>query len=420
MPRQLPWKGGAGSRTQTTKPPVRPSRPTRILDDIDDDLFEGAALASASNRVKDRTRATSGSDNSLPEPYNEELTPRSKRSRTKDPKERPPSSSSPPLADYALPRSEPMRKGVSKFDLRDDEWMMVEDEFLDTAKLFTKHLHIAEYDRLKETIEAKKRELALARPVVAGAERSAEGALRAKAKAQEIRQKQAIRDVFASQGDSSEDDISSDRRRLNQTASTTVQPQPRLFSKVPSDTDSDDLDARRLPKAKPTAAASASKPTAPIPKPTTPIAKPTAPSSPPRVPNPTTSTFARPALPPAPKPSRPRPNASRMTPFDMLDEYTPPPPSSARTQASTPQAAKPRAQPTPSPRTSQPTTRNPPQPLRSQDITDDWSPVPGSSTTSKEALARMAKRKAERAKGTAEKGEKGGSAQLDDMPTFLF
>jgi hypothetical protein len=32
----------------------------------------------------------------------------------------------------------------------------------------------------------------------------------------------------------------------------------------------------------------------------------------------------------------------------------------------------------------------------------------------------MAKRKAERAKGTAEKGEKGGSAQLDDMPTFLF
>ena len=418
MPRQLPWKGGAGSRTQTTKPPVRPSRPTRILDDIDDDLFEGAALASASNRVKDRTRATSGSDNSLPEPYNEELTPRSKRSRTKDPKERPPSSSSPPLADYALPRSEPMRKGVSKFDLRDDEWMMVEDEFLDTAKLFTKHLHIAEYDRLKETIEAKKRELALARPVVAGAERSAEGALRAKAKAQEIRQKQAIRDVFASQGDSSEDDVSSDRRRLNKHASTTVQPQPRLSSKAPSDTDSDDLDARRLPKAKPKATASASKPTAPI-------AKTNAQSNLPPVSSPAASSFARPALPPASKPSRPRPSASRMTPFDMLDEYTPPPPSSARTQATTTQgsttrAAKPRTQPTPSPRTSESTNPNPQPPRRSSDITDDWSPVPGSSTTSKEALARMAKRKAERAKGTAEKGEKGGSAQLDDMPTFLF
>lgn len=410
MPRQLPWKGGGGNRTQTTKPPVRPSRPTRIPDDFDDDLFEGAALASVSNRVRDKARATSGSDNSLPEAYNEASTPRSKRSRTKEPKERPTSSSPPALADYASPHFEPMRKGVSKFDLRDDEWMMVEDEFLETAKLFTKHLHIAEYDRLKETIEAKKKEVALARPVVAGAERSAEGALRAKAKAQEIRQKQAIRDVFASQGDFSEDDVSSDRRRLNKPASTTVQ--PRLSSKVPSDTDSDDLDALHLPKAKPAATASASKPTAPI-------AKPNAQSNLPPVSNPAASSFARPALPPASKPSRPRPNASRMTPFDMLDEYTAPSPSSARSRSS-PQAAKPRAQPTPSPRTSHPTTPNPPQPRRCPDITDDWSPVPSSSTTSKEALARMAKRKAERAKGTAEQGEKRASAQLDDMPTFLF
>ena len=412
MPRQLPWKGGGGNRTQTTKPPVRPSRPTRIPYDFDDDLSEGAALASASNRVRDKARATSGSDNSLPEAYNEASTRRYKRSRTKEPKERPTSSSPPPLADYARPHFEPMRKGVSKFDLRDDEWMMVEDEFLETAKLFTKHLHIAEYDRLKEAIEAKKKELALARPVVAGAERSVEGALKDKAKAQEIRQKQAIRDVFASQGDSSEDKVSSDRRRLNKPASTTVQ--PRLSNNAPSDTDSDDLDARHVPKAKPAATASASKPTAPIAKPNAPIAKPNAQSNLSPVSNPAASSFARPALPPASKPSRPRPNASRMTPFDMLDEYTAPSPSSARSRSS-PQAA-----PSPSPRTSGSTTRNPPQPRRSSEITDDWSPVPSSSTTSKETLARMAKRKAERAKGTAEQGDKRASAQLDDMPTFLF
>jgi hypothetical protein len=419
MPRQLPWKGG-GSRTQTTKPPSRPSRPTRLPDDFDDDLFEGAALASASSRGKDKTRASSDSDSSLPKPHNSESPPRSKRSKTQDPKEQPTSSSPPPLVDYALPHSEPMLKGVSKFDLRDDEWMMVEDEFLETAKLFTKHLHIAEYDRLKETIEAKKTELALARPVVAGAERSAEGALKEKAKAQEIRQKQAIRDVFASQGDSSEDERCSDRRRPT---SKTVK--PRLSSKVPSDTDSDDLDARHLPKSKPTAPASASKPPAPV-------TKPAVQSNPPPIsaPAPAPPPFARPALPTAAKPSRPRPNASGMTPFDMLDEYTPPTPSGRKTRAPTTQDVQPRSQSTSSshssPRTSEATTPKKPTQARrrSLDTTDDWDPTPGSGTTRKEVLGRIAKRKAERAKGNPDqanqKKKEKTSTQLDDIPTFLF
>lgn len=38
----------------------------------------------------------------------------------------------------------------------DDKWRMVEDEFFTTARLFTAHLHLAEYNRLKK--EAAKRE----------------------------------------------------------------------------------------------------------------------------------------------------------------------------------------------------------------------------------------------------------------------
>lgn len=35
----------------------------------------------------------------------------------------------------------------------DDQYIMVEDEFLHTAQLFTRHLHQAEYDRIREQIE---------------------------------------------------------------------------------------------------------------------------------------------------------------------------------------------------------------------------------------------------------------------------
>jgi hypothetical protein len=37
----------------------------------------------------------------------------------------------------------------------DDAWVMVEDEFLSTAKLFTQHLHHAQYQQLKKLIRAK-------------------------------------------------------------------------------------------------------------------------------------------------------------------------------------------------------------------------------------------------------------------------
>jgi hypothetical protein len=418
MPRQLPWKGGGGgSRTQTTKPPARSSRPTRIPNNFDDDLFE------TSSRGRDKAKATSGSDGSLPERHDEESPPRHERARTKDPKERRPSSSPPPLADYALPHSEPMRRGLSKFDLRDDEWMMVEDEFLETAKLFTKHLHILEYDRLKETIEAKKKKVAQARPVVAGAERSAEGALKEKAKAQEIRQKQAIRDVFDSRGDSSEGDVSSVRRRRNKPTCTTAQPRlpsSKASSATDTDTDTDDLDARRLPNPQPTA------PAAPAPKPPAPTTTPTAahPSRQPapNAPPPPPSSFPRPAplgLPTAPTPRKGRPRP-RTTPFDMLDAYSPPPPppSSARNPSATAaQAAPPHTAETAEPTAPSPRPRRRPS---------DGIVAASSSSSSREALERRAKTRAERAKGgTKTEGAGGGGGggkpqQHDDIPTFLF
>ncbi|GAB7350718.1 hypothetical protein MBLNU459_g1273t1 [Dothideomycetes sp. NU459] len=55
---------------------------------------------------------------------------------------RTPSTSPPP----APPEQQPMREGYAE----DDIWMMVEDEFHSTAKLYTSHLHHREYQRLKK------------------------------------------------------------------------------------------------------------------------------------------------------------------------------------------------------------------------------------------------------------------------------
>lgn len=66
-------------------------------------------------------------------------------------------STSPPLAP---PDQQVMREGLAY----DDIWMMVEDEFYATAKLYTSHLHHAEYQRLKK--QAVERETkAILRPV---------------------------------------------------------------------------------------------------------------------------------------------------------------------------------------------------------------------------------------------------------------
>lgn len=419
MPRQLPWKrnGGGGSRTQTVKPPSRLQKPTRIVDDIDDDFFAGTVLANDSDG-KGKARAVSDSGNSLLDLPTSPSTPRTKRTNTSKLERRAPLSSSPPLADYALPHSEPMRKGVSKFDLRDDEWMMVEDEFLETAKLFTRHLHIAEYDKLKESIEAKKKEAEAARPVVAGAKRSVEGMMKERAKVQENKQKKAIRDVFASQGDLSEDERASYRSRSSKHPAAGAKSQSTVNK--PGDTDSDDLDAPRPPK----------------PKASAPVFEP-APRSQPaarQISKPAPSSFAKPAL-PSTTAARPRARASRMKPFDMLDEYAPPKLDEKPAQFTTSlretlrsSASKPRSQSTSfnhfSPQASQATETRSIRPRRSVDLLDDWGSSnhgggAGAGGVSKEVADRIAKRKADRGKesdGTVKRR----ATKLDDIPTFLF
>ncbi|KAF1930997.1 uncharacterized protein M421DRAFT_418488 [Didymella exigua CBS 183.55] len=413
MPRQLPWKssGGGGSRTQTIKPATRKTKTAATSDDVDDDFFDGTVSAGSSKdkgEGKSKAKAASDSDSSLPEAGPSPHTPKSKRT---EPKERAHSSSPPPLADCAPPRDEPMRKGVSKFDLRDDEWMMVEDEFLETAKLFTRHLHIAEYDRLKERIEAKKKDAGVARPVVAGAKRSVDGAMKERARIQESRQKKAIRDVFASQGESSEDDRASCRPEPSNVPSITARCPPP--TNEAQETDSDDLDAPRPPKPK-------------EPSPTTlTVAKPLPATRPrpayPQKPKPAAESFVKPSLPATTAPARPRARPSRMTPFDMLDEYTPPT-FDTRNPPATPRD-DPRSQSTSSAhsssQTSETTTTRTVKPRRSIDLLDDWGSLKDTIGISKEVADRIAKRKIERAKegdATAKKRV----TNLDDIPTFLF
>lgn len=63
-----------------------------------------------------------------------------------------------------------MREGFS----HDDIWMMVEDEFYSTAKLYTSHLHRAEYQRLKKLAVEREAKTTL-RPVDIREKMSVEG-----------------------------------------------------------------------------------------------------------------------------------------------------------------------------------------------------------------------------------------------------
>ncbi|KAF1968642.1 hypothetical protein BU23DRAFT_540904 [Bimuria novae-zelandiae CBS 107.79] len=198
--RQLPWANkGASSKTQAK--PSLAKRP--VLSDIDDDFFDGTVLGSSwkGKRREDAQR----SDDELPE-----LPCTSKRiSRKSGEPSRGAqllSSSPPPIAaDLPPPKTVYMLTGIDKFDLRDDEWMMVEDELLQTAKLFTQHLHLAEYETLKAKME-EHRKAATARPVVADAKLSVEGQFKLKAREQAQNQKKAVREAYSRRGDSSEDD----------------------------------------------------------------------------------------------------------------------------------------------------------------------------------------------------------------------
>jgi hypothetical protein len=426
MPRQLPWaKKSGGSRAQIKPASSQQTTRSHNATDTDDGFFDGTVLAS-------RTGRSDESDNDLPGLPAEPSTPRTK-ARAKDAlrKKREGSSSPPPVNDLEQPFVEGMHRAASKFDLRDDEWMMVEDEFLETAKLFTRHLHIAEYERLKATIEEKKKEAAnIARPVVANAKRSTTGAMKEKARVQELKQKKAIRDVFASKGEeednkeeqtmpSSRSNLVSTFRSLSNNATVACKGTPGTFAAQDSDNDSDDLNAPRL-SAKPPCRAT-----------TTPtlarrgsiVGGQDSASPDPRPSNP---TFAKPAPPKAV--AKPRSRLGRATPFDMLDDWDPKK-SKASSQSLLEQPAK-----------TQNTSRSPslsghsqpPAPLndrgdakvrRSTISFDEDVPIRNHSSNdsggvSKETTDRLAKRKAQREKDEKERKRK--AAKLDDIPTFLF
>ncbi|KAI8936209.1 hypothetical protein NX059_006637 [Plenodomus lindquistii] len=424
MPRrQLPWASKAGpSRTQTktaTKAPRNPAKKLRVRSDIDDDFFSGTILAS---NKKGKERAVDPDDDDLSDLAVESKTPRTNLLRRGPRSEdRAPSSSPPPIADIDKPTVEPMRKGVSKFDLRDDEWMMVEDEFLETAKLFTRHLHIAEYERLKETIEAKKKEAEIPRPVVPNAKLSSDGATKERARVQEKRQREAIRDVFASQ-DEDEENLPSTRASFGRPV------RPNILS----DSDGEDLDAMKPPPRR--ALLRKPEPTAVLPHPTTelpptpstsrPTPRPTSLSTASSKANPSPGTTPAPSFkkPAAPLPTtKPRTRPARATPFDMLDEYIP-----KKTTA----VSKPKEEPT-SPTLKTParvsfsetstTIRTPTSTKSARSIDmDDWGggKTPSSVRSGNDVADRLAKRKADRDK--ADEEEKHKTVKLDDIPTFLF
>jgi hypothetical protein len=409
MPRQLPWLNNGGGGLTQVKQPAKPRAATTLPSDSEDDFFDGTVLATSSKGKGKASWRDEDSAGELPDLSADPSTPRTK-SRTKDAtrKKRAPSSSPPPIADVVQPQTEYMRQGVSKFDLRDDEWMMVEDEFLETAKLFTRHLHIAEYEKLKERIEAKKKEQVQAvRPVVAGAKLSADGVVKKKAEVQAKRQHKAIRDVFALQKDEDEAEEQVVSLRRNDKSTPKQPPRPALSY----ETDSEDLDASIPPAKKSTSRPSAAKPTSTIASSSTTGPKSALPTAPTQKPASITPSFAKPALPAA----RPR-GIARKSRFnvDMLDDYVPPvnrgssndeskmPPSTipARNRMATPLS---------------PTTPVrvllPVKAAEKKPIDEGWG-----SGLSKETAERLAKRKAEREKGRDGKKK---SMKLEDIPTFL-
>jgi hypothetical protein len=363
MPRQLPWVNA-----------IPKSPRARVASEIDDNFFDGTPLETT-RKGKERAHSSSQYLDS---------------GHCKGT-----SLSSPPVADLSSPRPEYMHTGVSKFDLHDDEWMMVEDELLETAKLFTRHLHIAEYKRLKQSIEQKKQ--TDARPVVAKATVSAETATKEKARMQTERQREAFRDVFALLDDSDKPPIMS----------------------APVDTDSEDLDAPLR-----SSRSIVSRPTALNPG-TSSFSSISNPSSSQIVNRPSLS-LVKPSLAQPETMSRVKGSSThRATPFDMLDDYM--------TQAC---RLKPVAA-AKSERAEQPIWINN-VPLqskaidnlcrvsnghkklrRSHQLIDDWSSekTHGNSEVGKETPDPLAKRTVRREENRSEKRKAG---KLDDVPTFLI
>ncbi|KAK4973227.1 hypothetical protein LTR66_011238 [Elasticomyces elasticus] len=133
MTRTLPWAKGTDTKTKS-KPERSAKRQRAQTPNLDDDLtISGVSTPGHRPRVRSGTR-----------PSHDRYTARVNDSLPA----RTPSTSPPP----APPDEEFMRDGYAA----DDMWVMVEDEFLETAQLYTQHLHHAEYQRLKKLAKAQK------------------------------------------------------------------------------------------------------------------------------------------------------------------------------------------------------------------------------------------------------------------------
>lgn len=132
MPRKLPWLEAAKEKKVNT---------------------EKARSSLAPNDGRD------GSPGDLVDANLNSLRPQTPKKRERKPAARTPSTSPPP----APPDVEYMQEGFEA----DDIFMMVEDEFLSTAKTFTQHLHHAEYVRFKKLAKSRGADVlnAIQRPV---------------------------------------------------------------------------------------------------------------------------------------------------------------------------------------------------------------------------------------------------------------
>jgi hypothetical protein len=384
MPRQLPWV-----RTATKHQPQPAKSP--VASDIDDDFFDGTLLAT-DKKSKGRALSPGGSSDT---DDRHARNPRKKRAL----------SSSPPAAESSAPRTENMRTALSRFDLRDDEWMMVEDDLLETAKLFTHHLRVEDYKIIEQGIEAKKKGIATipaaVRPVVAGATLSTEGTLKEKARVQSEKQRRAFRDVFTSRDEDDEHQAS---------ARTQAAGRPSVLP-ASSDTDSDDLDAPLRPSR-----SMAQRPTTLNPRSSAPpMSMPIGPQAAER-PKP---SFVKPI--PVSQISAPRLKHSsghRAMPFDMLDDYLP----KANRSAAAAASAEREEQTTPFTETLLPSRSNDKparridvkkRPRRSTQLLEEWDA--GKADEGTEAINTQRRHTKEKSSGKRKAAD-----AADDIPTFLL
>lgn len=161
MPRKLPWLNQNTKTTAKANITPKPVKRPRIQTS---DLNEESPSSSASATYRENRRD-----------------------------DRQPSSSPIPVPDISPPSPEFMKEGVDA----DDAWVMVEDEFLGTANLFTQHLHRAEYQRLKELVGTQNELVTrnITRPVVSDAKVVGETAKRMEADAKSSSQRKVLQAI---------------------------------------------------------------------------------------------------------------------------------------------------------------------------------------------------------------------------------